>query len=368
MRLPEHIPQLDVLRGVAVLSVILYHAVDIVPHLPLRPIFGLGYLGVDLFFVLSGFLITGILVRTKSSRGYFTNFYSRRALRIWPLYYALLLFTFVALPAVHPQIRATIFERSHPWEAFPFFLQNLMLNGQAFDTLRVTWSLAIEEQFYLVWPLIVFLAPRRMLKPLTLAALFLSMAMRWSVMNGLIPPVNIYTNTLTRLDGLALGALLAVWIPEAKSIAVKLSGILALATALPLSLAVVWVKPGHWSMYALVSACFASVLCIAISLEELPQLQFLKYTGKISYALYLVHVPVFTLASLPAVRKLVVYRPGVANDILLLLIALAVCYALAVASWHFFESRFLKFKDRFEYASEPVLTIPPFYADGKKAR
>jgi peptidoglycan/LPS O-acetylase OafA/YrhL len=130
------------------------------------------------------------------------------------LYYALLFFTFVALPVIHPALKASIFELCHPWQAFPFFLQNLTIRRQAFDTLRVTWSLAIEEQFYLVWPVIVWLAPPRMLKPLALSALFLSMAVRWSVLIGLIPPLTIYMNTLTRLDGLSLGAFLALWIPQ----------------------------------------------------------------------------------------------------------------------------------------------------------
>ena len=366
MKLPKHIPQLDVLRGVAVLDVMFYHAVDIAPRLHLRPFFGLGYIGVDLFFVLSGFLITGILVRTKDSAGYFTNFYSRRALRIWPLYYALLLFTFVVLPIVLPQMKAAIFEHSHPWEAFPFFLQNLMLKGQAFDTVRVTWSLAIEEQFYLVWPLIVFLAPRRMLKPLAVAALFLAVAMRWSVQYGLIPPVNIYTNTLTRLDGLALGAFLAAWIPEAKSQTVRLWGIVMLALALPVTAAVAWFKPGHWSFYALVSACFASALCIVIDMRALSNVPLLQYTGKISYGLYLVHVPVFFLVSRSELWKLAFPRSTVTSEVVVLVTSLALCYGLAAASWHFFESKFLKLKDRFEYASTPTVAFPSLYVNTKE--
>ena len=98
-------------------------------------------------------------MKSKDEPDYFTNFYARRALRIWPLYYALLIFSFVLLPWIAPQLKAAIFERSHPWQSFPFFLQNFMTKGEAFDTLRVTWSLAIEEQFYLVWPLIVWLTP-----------------------------------------------------------------------------------------------------------------------------------------------------------------------------------------------------------------
>lgn len=361
MELPKHIPQLDALRGVAVLTVMLYHGLDLAPHLPLKPVFGTGYVGVDLFFVLSGFLITGILVRTKDSAGYFLNFYSRRALRIWPLYYALLIFTFALLPAVQPQLKAAIFGRSHPWQAFPFFLQNLTVNGEAFDTLRVTWSLAIEEQFYLVWPVIVFLAPPRILKPLAIAAVFLSMAMRWSVQYGLIPPVIIYTNTLTRLDGLALGALLAVWIPEASKATVKLAALFTLAPALPLTIAMGWRRAGHWSFYALVSLCFACVLCLAIQIDAFSKLRFLKYTGKISYALYLVHVPVFVFAGLPLFRRMRIFRASAAGDAMLLLSALAVCYVLATGSWNFFESKFLRLKERFAYAESPDTSVA-FYA------
>jgi peptidoglycan/LPS O-acetylase OafA/YrhL len=355
MDLPKHIPQLDVLRGIAVLTVMLYHALDIVPNLHLRPILNSGYVGVDLFFVLSGFLITGILVRTRESRGYFVNFYSRRALRIWPLYYVLLFFTFVLLPLIHPQARAAVFGQSRPWQAFPFFLQNLTLSGQAFDTLRVTWSLAIEEQFYLVWPLIVFLAPPRMLKSLALTALFLSIATRWAVQYGLVPPVNIYTNTLTRLDGLALGALLALWIPEASDRTVKLLGISILALTLPVTLVVGWYRSGHWIFYALVSLCFASLLCTVIDINAFSRLRFLSYSGKISYALYLVHVPVFTFVGLPEFRRFAVNRSTLGN-LVLLLVSLAICYAFAAASWHLFERKFLKLKDRFEYAPGPTLT------------
>ena len=147
MRLPKHIPQLDVLRGVAVLTVTLYHAMDIVPYLPLKPILGSGYVGVDLFFVLSGFLITGILIRTKDSKSYFINFYARRALRIWPLYYLLLLVTFAALPMLQPGLKSSLFAKAHPWQSYFFFLQNLMVHGPSFDSLRVLWSLAIKNSF-----------------------------------------------------------------------------------------------------------------------------------------------------------------------------------------------------------------------------
>jgi peptidoglycan/LPS O-acetylase OafA/YrhL len=368
VKLPKHIPQLDVLRGVAVLNVMLYHVLDIVPRLHLKPIFGLGYAGVDLFFVLSGFLITGILVSSKDADNYFTNFYARRALRIWPLYYLLLLFTFVLLPAIQPALKASIFERSHPWQAFPFFLQNLTLARPPFDTVRVTWSLAIEEQFYLVWPVVVWLAPRRMLKPLALSGLFLSMALRWSVLIGLIPPLNIYMNTLTRLDGLSLGAFLALWIPEASNRTVKLAGFAAVLLTLPAAIAMGLIRPGHWSFYSLVAACFAGMLCIAIVTEALSNAAFLKYTGKVSYALYLVHVPVFSFVSFYGLGKLFFPHSPLAAEVALFVMSFALCYAFAAISWHFFESRFLRLKSRFEYApvSAPAPSAPPLYAGAEE--
>jgi peptidoglycan/LPS O-acetylase OafA/YrhL len=358
MKLPNHIPQFDVLRGLAVLDVMLYHITDIAPGLRLRPFFRSGYMGVDLFFVLSGFLITGILVRSRDNERYFTNFYARRALRIWPLYYALLFFTFVLLPAIQPQLRQVIFALCHPWQSFPFFLQNLMLRGNAYDALRVTWSLAIEEQFYLVWPIVVWLAPRRMLKLLAVSGLLLSLALRWSVLYGLIPPLIIYTNTLTRLDGLALGAFLALWIPEANSRTVKWTGLATMAAAVPLTLAVLYSEKAQWSFYSLVALSFAGLLCVAIQIPRAANLEFLKYTGKISYCLYLVHVPICAFLTSPRIYRLFQWGTPVWSDALLFVVSLALCYAVAATSWHFFESKILRLKSRFESISASRGPLP----------
>src|SRR5437899_9753322 len=104
------IRQLDAIRGVAILTVILHNQREQFPSLHLMSVFQNGWMGVDLFFVLSGFLITGILLDTKESAPYFTNFYARRCLRIWPLYYSMLFFMFVVVPFLRPSDGHLVFD------------------------------------------------------------------------------------------------------------------------------------------------------------------------------------------------------------------------------------------------------------------
>lgn len=368
MKLPKHIPQLDALRGIAVLAVMLYHAADFVPHLHLEPFVRFGYMGVDLFFVLSGFLITGILVASRDKSGYFTNFYARRALRIWPLYYALLLLTFGVLPLVRPGLTGLVFQQSHPWQSYLLFVQNLFGDVQrAFYTIRVTWSLAIEEQFYLVWPVIVWLAPRRMLKPLALTGLFLSIAARWSIQYGLFPPVNFYTNPLTRLDGLALGAFLALWIPEAHDRTVRWVGITALVLIVPATILLGRVWPGHCTFYALISACFAGLLCAAVATPALPRFAFLRYTGETSYCLYLAHVPVFMAVSASGIPRSIFPHSPAIGEAIQFVVSFALCYGVAAASWRFYESRFLRLKSRFESPRTASVSDPSIYPGSERS-
>ena len=159
-------PRLDGVRGLAILPVMLYHltffgaatgaAGEAITFLP-----SLGWTSVDLFFVLSGFLITGILRRTRGSGHYFRNFYARRALRIFPLYYAVLVFFFVIAPHVRSFGDPAKFwvagaDQQTLW--YWLYLQNLHVawTGQ-FDHhfLGIVWTLCIEEQFYLVWPMLL---------------------------------------------------------------------------------------------------------------------------------------------------------------------------------------------------------------------
>ncbi|HVG26286.1 MAG TPA: acyltransferase, partial [Acidobacteriaceae bacterium] len=157
----RHIPALDGVRGLALLGVVASHVFPGTPQGPVtfavRQAFAFGATGVDLFFALSGFLITGILLDSLPDPGFFRKFYARRALRIFPLYYGVL--AIYALGALLLGMRY-----SHELVSLALYLQNTALvappmyayPGPSALPLAHFWSLAIEEQFYLVWPLVVF--------------------------------------------------------------------------------------------------------------------------------------------------------------------------------------------------------------------
>lgn len=158
----HHLQELDGLRGFAILLVLCSHLVSLPPggRSPfvdrlVGMILGLGWVGVDLFFVLSGFLITGILVQSRGGPHYFRNFYARRSLRIFPLYYLFLaIATFISPLLLSPESILTL-PKEHAW-VYWLYLSNF--GGKPSEAFAHTWSLAVEEQFYLVWPAIVFFA------------------------------------------------------------------------------------------------------------------------------------------------------------------------------------------------------------------
>ena len=166
---PERIPGLDAIRGLAILLVTVYRfnggAAGAEEHVnSVFRLATLGFRGVDLFFVLSGFLITGILLDTKRQPGYFRNFYARRALRIFPLYFGVLFVAFFVLPIASPRI-AAIFAEARDHQAWLWLYGTNILQarngGWPFGHFDHFWSLAVEEHFYLVWPLVIFFANYR---------------------------------------------------------------------------------------------------------------------------------------------------------------------------------------------------------------
>src|SRR6266699_4069882 len=175
---PGYIPQFDGLRGLAILSVLIGHS-GFLEALPHAGMLEYTLFGVNLFFVLSGFLITGILTDSKGSQHYFRNFYARRALRIWPLYYLVLFVAFVVGPLFAPSMRPTAVS---VWPAFVFYVQNIVFanRGTYPFGLGATWSLAVEEQFYLTWPVMVFLFKKRTLAVVSALLVVVSLSLRLS--------------------------------------------------------------------------------------------------------------------------------------------------------------------------------------------
>jgi peptidoglycan/LPS O-acetylase OafA/YrhL len=373
--LPTRIPELDGVRGVAVLLVVVYHAFLFSAYSQtgwIATLASYGFAGVDLFFVLSGFLITGILLKAKGGPGYFRAFYARRALRIWPLYYLLLVFSFGLLPLL---VRITHlpmgeFAKLEGRNKFVYvaLLQNLWYPGPAGPTmLAMTWSLAIEEQFYLVWPWLVLLCNRRTLVWVLGAVLLLSPVARlWARWLGM-STTTMYFLTWFRLDGLALGALLALWFSSERSSLerTKWAALTALAVAVPGSL---WLLGGHakafWPLqYSMLAVASAGLVTFAIwcrqtvSIYGRPlRMGWLRYMGQVSYCLYLVHAPVYYALGGRLAANYARRGPGVAA--LFMLLGFVVSLGIASLSWFLLESRIARVRQRLSYGRRSEALYP----------
>jgi peptidoglycan/LPS O-acetylase OafA/YrhL len=286
------ISQIDGLRALAILMVYIHHSFDF-PQL---------WAGVDLFFILSGFLITGILVR-DADRFRFPDlakrFYARRAQRILPAY---LLFMVAAVPLI-----PVAWHRLWPWYAF--FAQNVPVafNWIPPDALNPLWSLGVENQFYLVWPLIVFFLPRRWLAPSMVALLLGEPVLRFFASPHFSTGGPIYALTPFRLDTLAAGALLALVLPHVKpaqarnwrfaSRAAMVAGVVVLAA---LTIHYPWFRrttnaPTYNSLiYSLNIVILGGLFCWAWfsngALARVLSHPVLGWLGRISYMFYLSHL------------------------------------------------------------------------------
>ena len=343
----KRVPQLDAVRGIAILLVMLVNTGDKYPALHLEHVVGNGWMGVDLFFALSGFLITGILLDTKDSPDYFKNFYLRRVLRILPLYYALLLFMFVLVPLLRPSEAHTVFERSSPWWAYPLFLQNFLVpvSTMAAGPLGTTWSLAIEEQFYLVWPLVVRFCSPAQLRRIAAIMIILAAPLTYYLASH---HFQIYSNVFCRQVGLMAGALLALIIRSEGFQPSKYTKYVWGLFGVALSLAFISeVRGTRWLSFSLVALAATSFIYLVLFSQQKP-LQFvlknrlLAYTGTISYGLYLVHKIPGDLAQSYHLDH---------HPVLVLVFIFLSSYVLATISWKLLEQPFLRLKRFFPSAS-----------------
>jgi peptidoglycan/LPS O-acetylase OafA/YrhL len=386
--LDRHVPALDGLRGVAILLVILFHHTLMEQPTALdRAYFSiarLGWTGVDLFFVLSGFLITGILYDAKGGRRYYRNFYARRTLRIFPLYYAFLFFILNVAPWLWPDtemgrvVRRAREEHGQLW--YWIYVSNVhFVQEQGFPqpNLAVTWSLAIEEQFYLVWPVVVASLTRRRLMWICAALVGVALAARSGLVVSGADPTAAYLLTFCRMDALAAGAFVALalrdphdarrlreWAPAVAlaSTAVFLVGWYAEG---PFEDGT-WEKPGMQTAgYTLLALAFGALVAL-LALDAAPgcsrvlNTPVLRAFGKYSYALYLFHIPVrrfirdeyFPVADFPTWMGSPL--PG---QMLFYVVATAPAFLLAWLSWHLLESRVLALKGRFPYERTGRATV-----------
>jgi peptidoglycan/LPS O-acetylase OafA/YrhL len=311
----KHIPALDGVRGIAILMVMSHHFAIVSNHTPLQRLVGgcleFGWAGVDLFFVLSGFLITGILLDSKNGEQYFRNFYIRRCLRIFPLYYVFVLTTFVALPCVDGELAHLLSHTEGGIGWYLAYLSNFRISQAGrfgFGMLNVTWSLAIEEQFYLVWPIVVYALNRRALMTLCVALVLGAPAIRLMLVAQSASWVTVYVMPYCRVDPLACGALVALLTRTTVSVSLLSRfarlGILLGAASLAVTLIM---NPGrhpavsNWMLtlgFSGLAWLFASALLLLLlssqtaSANRLCSSRTLVYLGNFSYGLYLVHVPV----------------------------------------------------------------------------
>ena len=360
----KHLPQLDGLRAFAILPVLLTHSWPDYPSFTWLGRLGpAGWIGVDLFFVLSGFLITGILIDARGGENYFRNFYVRRGLRIWPLYFAMLFYMFVIVPRIG-RWGAEQFDSQHfAWYYYVIYVQNFLFGTHGPFPLAVTWSLAIEEHFYLVWPLVVAFAKREHLAKILIGFIMVVTIGRYFGMHYF---GNAH-NSFFRMDEMAYGALIACWVRSEDFSAAKLRK-WSLVGAWAIVPTVYWIlTQADWSwlrshgvVYVLLSVGFTSWLGLALTarpgsaLMKVLNNRFLRYTGKISYGLYIFH-PIF----FPYYKGWALFRWSnslknrFVGDMVTLIGEFALLYLAATISWKLFEQPILRLKERFESGGGP---------------
>jgi peptidoglycan/LPS O-acetylase OafA/YrhL len=357
----QHVPELDGLRGVAILMVLLFHFMADMPRWS-HWLLQYGWAGVDLFFVLSGFLITRILLNTRESPEYFRSFYIRRILRIFPLYYlGMFLFFYVLLPLRQAHGASLEISSSEQIWYWTYLVNWHDSTRHMTMPLIHIWSLCVEEQFYLIWPLLIWLCRRKSIPLLCIGVFCLSFCSRlcFDLLNA--DPEFLHRATINRLDTLAAGAFLAAAIPD-KRWAERLRAFLpSISSIAAMALCVWWLVqarrpnlPGSYALtYVLLALIFGGMVHMFATRSgsekpvfRLARSRLLRSFGKFSYSIYLFHLFVYAKVRPPALSFMNGLPPSVSGPVTAVL-AIFAAYLAGLFTWHVFEKHILKLKDRF---------------------
>ncbi len=339
----KRIVELDALRGIAALVIVVFHLWFI-----RVPVLGTA---VDLFFVMSGYLITTIILAQRTESGFLWKFYARRSLRIWPIYYLALVATLLLCMLFSSPIdpRGVPFALTYTQHLPDYIFAPTIEFSVAF---RHTWTLAIEEQFYLIWPLALYLGGRKALVPLASGFIVLAIVTRGI---GFTPWI-----LMTRADGLALGGLLAALFTAAEESMGRKRIRPWQVLAATLGLAVVARVAGTLHIFGMNESWSQSFKMLAMNLAYFSLIGFvvlgaggratavlrlpaLIWLGQVSYGIYLYHHIIFYFVDYygPASR--------VAADAL----KLSLTFGVATLSWVYIERPILSLKSRFDYHVKP---------------
>jgi peptidoglycan/LPS O-acetylase OafA/YrhL len=373
----RHLPALDGIRGLAILGVVGSHLFPATAHSSIQVYIhqglALGANGVDLFFVLSGFLITGILYDSLSDPAFFRKFYARRILRIFPIYYGVL-----AAFAVAALVFGLHFH--HELLSLALYVQNSYLiapqirdyTGPSTLPLSHFWSLAIEEQFYLAWPITVFLLrKRRRLLLFCAASLLICPLLRFTLLLHGVKYFTIHTDTVCRADSLLAGGALALLLrSHLHDRVLRIGGWLfttgllafALMSALVSYGIVTYTSIGFMLLLALSYSAIAAVstglIALALGSRHIGSffsLKPMRWLGKYSYGIYVLHVIIFVYleeAIRDAIRVHLTQNKG-AIVVLTGLLVFILSITAAYLSYNLYERRFLRLKRFFDYRHHP---------------
>lgn len=341
----DRVPALDGIRGIAILLVLICHLAQFMRRdLGMwSPYLEQGRAGVDLFFVLSGFLITGVLLDTKGSPVYFQSFYWRRFLRIFPLYYAVLC-VILSMAAGNGWFVHILAPRAN-WKLYLLYISNWRPLPENYpNILAHFWSLAVEEQFYLIWPFVIWLIPKNRIVPVVLCGIIAAFLLRTYLLVNYGDIRAIYENTFCRMDDLLFGSL-AAYAVRSPTLLKKAKPYTGIAGSVAAAIAFLGeVLAGRPFLWSLGFTCWGIAFCAFVlhafetrdtgsPMQRALRTEMLRIFGKYSYGIYILHVPLFSVIAFMGFTPAVYVYTTVCSTAL-----------IATVGYECFEKRFLNLK------------------------